>query len=181
MHKEKTDKVPKDDPLPNHPFAILGFGEVLLLVSLALDGLTGAVQDKMNATHEKKSHHKKVHTMMYNMNLWSCILLFLAILVTGEVFEYFIFAQKYPQVIWYMILLSICGCIGQHFIFTTITTFGPLACSIITTSRKFFTILGSVFLFGNALSPMQWIGSTLVFIGLALDSKFGKETHKVKG
>jgi UDP-galactose transporter B1 len=39
--------------------------------------------------------------------------------------------------------------------------------------------LGSVFLFGNPMSSKQWIGSILVFIGLAIDSKYGKEI-KVK-
>jgi hypothetical protein len=42
MHKEDNKK--KDDPLPNHPYALLGFGEILLLISLAMDGLTGAIQ-----------------------------------------------------------------------------------------------------------------------------------------
>ncbi len=68
----------------------------------------------------------------------------------------------------------------KHFIFTTITTFGPLACSIITTTRKFFTILGSVIIFNNALQPLQWIGVIFVFIGLLADHKYGKEVKKVK-
>jgi len=163
-----------DDPLPNHPYALIGFGEALLLISLAMDGLTGAIQDKMNANH--KTHP---HTMMYNMNLWSCVYLFGAIMATGEVIEFMIFVQKFPFVIWNMLLLSVLGAVGQHFIFTTITSFGPLKCSIITTTRKFFTILGSVIIFKNPMSPVQWLGSVLVFLGLALDTRFGKEIkHK---
>jgi UDP-galactose transporter B1 len=74
MHKgDKGDKRPPlDDPLPNHPYALIGFGEALLLLSLAMDGLTGAVQDKMNGNHKTNPH-----TMMYNMNLWSCLYLFI--------------------------------------------------------------------------------------------------------
>lgn len=74
MHKDKTKKI--DDPLPNHPYALIGFGEALLLISLAMDGLTGAIQDKMNANHRTDSH-----TMMYNMNKWSCIYLFVGKLI----------------------------------------------------------------------------------------------------
>lgn len=48
------------------------------------------------------------------------------------------------------------------FIFLTVTEFGPLPCSIITTTRKFFTVLASVILFGNVLSGRQWIGTILV-------------------
>lgn len=56
------------------------------------------------------------------------------------------------------------------------TNFGPLACSIATTTRKFFTILASVVIFGHSLLTRQWIGTVLVFIGLALDTVYGKET-----
>ena len=69
MRKESSTK---DDPLPNHQFALLGFGEILLLISLAMDGLTGAIQDQMNSNHRTDPHK-----MMYNMNLWSCFYLFI--------------------------------------------------------------------------------------------------------
>lgn len=170
MFKDQKQKVPLDDPLPNHPYALLGFGECLLLVSLAMDGLTGAIQDKMNLSHKTNPHF-----MMYNMNLWSCLWLFLVVIVTGEIFEFIIFAKRFPFVLGLLLILSVLASIGQHFIFTTITTFGPLTCSIITTTRKFFTILGSVFLFGNPMSGKQWLGAILVFVGLAIDSKYGKE------
>lgn len=47
----------------------------------------------------------------------------------------------------------------------TVVSFGPLTCSIVTTTRKFFTILGSVILFGNVMTSLQWIGTVLVFLG----------------
>lgn len=47
----------------------------------------------------------------------------------------------------------------------TVVYFGPLTCSIITTTRKFFTILASVILFANPISSMQWVGTVLVFLG----------------
>ena len=46
-----------------------------------------------------------------------------------------------------------------------VSEFGPLPCSIVTTTRKFFTVLGSVIFFGNELSKRQWIGTSLVFSG----------------
>jgi UDP-galactose transporter B1 len=51
---------------------------------------------------------------------------------------------------------------------------------VITTTRKFFTILGSVIIFNNPMSPKQWLGSVLVFVGLAIDSKYGKEIRENK-
>jgi len=65
--------------------------------------------------------------------------------------------------------------VWQHFIFVTISTFGPLTCSIITTTRKFFTILSSVILYQHPITVVQWFGTILVFVGLLLDTVFGKE------
>eukprot|EP00461_Guttulinopsis_vulgaris_P004048 UN04049 len=42
--------------------------------------------------------------------------------------------------------------------------------TIITTTRKFFSILASVFWFGHTLEMMQWIGVIAVFAGIGLDS-----------
>jgi solute carrier family 35 (UDP-galactose transporter), member B1 len=105
---QKHSKTVAEDPLPNHPYALLGYGEILLLISLALDGLTGAIQDKMNA-----SYTTHTHTMMYYMNIWSCLWLLLAIVLTGECFEFIVFAQKYNYVLLYLFLLSFLSAIGQ--------------------------------------------------------------------
>lgn len=166
----KKDHVAKES---NNDKPLIGFGEILLLLSLAADGLTGAVQDKMNSQHRTDPHQ-----MMYNMNFWSTLYLAVAILGSGEIVEFLVFVSKYQSVLGYMALLSVCGSVGQHFIFSTITAFGPLRCSLVTTTRKFFTVLGSVFLFNNPISSKQWIGVALVFIGLAIDSKYGKEIKK---
>ena len=58
---------------------------------------------------------------------------------------------------------------GQTFIFYTLKHFNSLVLATITTTRKFFTILASVFLFGHALISEQWIGVALVFLGLVLE------------
>jgi len=44
-----------------------------------------------------------------------------------------------------------------------------LTTSLITTTRKFFTIIASVVLFGHAVNALQWIGVVAVFAGLGYD------------
>ena len=39
-----------------------------------------------------------------------------------------------------------------------------------TTTRKFFTILFSVFAYGHVLSGQQWFGVLLVFLGLSVEA-----------
>jgi len=60
--------------------------------------------------------------------------------------------------------------LGQLFIFYTIHTFDALICSIITTTRKFFTFLASVIYFGHPLTIWQWVGVAAVFTGLIWDT-----------
>lgn len=149
----------------------IGIGEMLLILSLSMDGLTGAVQERMKSDHQTKSGH-----MMYKMNLWSTFYLLLATVATGELGRFYEFIGRHPSIIYDICLFSSLSAIGQLFIFLTVSEFGPLPCSIITTTRKFFTVLISVFLFGNKLTTTQWMGTSLVFTGLALDAIFGKSS-----
>ncbi|XP_050531800.1 solute carrier family 35 member B1 [Daktulosphaira vitifoliae] len=155
--------------------SILGLGEILLILSLTMDGVTGAIQERMRSESKTKSTH-----MMINMNLWSMLFLGIALIVTGQIFEFIGFVQRYPQLIVHLMMFSIFSALGQFFIFWTVSDFGPLPCSIVTTTRKFFTVLASVLLFGNPMLTRQWIATIVVFTGLFLDSFYGKQTVKTK-
>jgi len=152
---------------------LVGVGEILLLISLTCDGLTGAVQERMKLEHATKSGH-----MMLAMNKWSCGYLALALLGSGEGMEFVSFIQRHPAVIWQLATFSVASALGQFFIFMCVSEFGPLPCSIITTTRKFFTVLGSVIMFGNTLLSHQWVGAVLVFCGIFLDGAYGKQKPK---
>ena len=55
-------------------FFHLGIGELLLLVSLTCDGLTGAVQERMKAEHQTKSGHMmQVGDVAFKINRLSLI------------------------------------------------------------------------------------------------------------
>jgi solute carrier family 35 (UDP-galactose transporter), member B1 len=65
-----------------------------------------------------------------------------------------------------IMLLATLAASGQFFIFYTIQEFSPIVCATITTTRKFFTILASVYKYGHVLSFGQWASVGLVFFGL---------------
>lgn len=146
-----------------------GWGELLLIVSLTLDGLTGAVQERMRSESCTEAHH-----MMFAVNRWSILYLGVAIAFTGEAIMFLAFVGRHPQVVWNILLFGLTSAVGQNFIFMTVTEFGSLTCSVVTTTRKFFTILFSVLFFGNSLITRQWLGVGLVFTGLTLDALYGK-------
>lgn len=146
-----------------------GLGELLLFLSLSMDGLTGAIQERMRASSAPSGQY-----MMLSMNFWSTIMLTIALLLSGEGWAFLQFTHRHPELIQHLIGLSICGALGQLFIFMMVSHFGPLACSVVTTTRKFFTVLFSVIFFGNPLVSRQWFGAILVFTGLFADMVTGK-------
>jgi len=148
----------------------LGIGELLLGFSLLLDGVTGAIQEKMRAESATKPY-----PMMLKMNLWSILVLGLAVFITGEIFQFVSFIHRHPSIISHLLSFAFASALGQNFIFMTISYFGPLVCSLVTTTRKFFTILASVIFFGNAMTNRQVGGTALVFAGLLGDAIFAKK------
>uniref|UniRef100_A0A1I8F414 UAA transporter n=1 Tax=Macrostomum lignano TaxID=282301 RepID=A0A1I8F414_9PLAT len=146
-------------PDTDHSF---GFGEFLLLVSLLCDGLTGLVQDRICLKHNSVSSF----AMMFQMNFCR------SNRRTASVRR---IRRAIPHRTVDILLFSLCSALGQLFIFATVVNYGPLNCSLVTTTRKFFTILGSVILFGHPLTNRQWLGTCLVFVGL-----FGESLVKRK-
>ncbi|XP_050360668.1 solute carrier family 35 member B1 homolog [Nymphalis io] len=155
--------------LPHGDFHGIGIGEVLLLLSLTMDGLTGAVQERI-----KTESSPTAYSMMLNTNWWSAIISTVGVLVTEEIFKFGTFVTQHPEIIIYLVAFALTGALGQLFIFYMVSEFGPLPCSVVTTTRKFFTVLASVIIFGNVLYTRQWIGAALVFTGLFLDIFYNK-------
>lgn len=98
----------KDKPSSNNEMSGIGVGEILLILSLLCDGLTGAVQERMKAEHQTKGIH-----MMMAMNLWSILFLGLALIGTGEMFAFLSFVQRHPNVLWQLTTASIASAFGQ--------------------------------------------------------------------
>lgn len=129
------------------------------------------------------------------INAFSAVFLFVGATVTGEIAEFYDFALKYPDVFWKIGTAAIVGSFGQIFIFMMISQFGPLPwfvtflnlqilssilndftfSSIVTTTRKFFTVLISVIFMRNPLTVRQSIATAIVFAALFADAFFGKK------
>eukprot|EP01129_Flabellula_baltica_P002676 TRINITY_DN12497_c0_g1_i1.p1 TRINITY_DN12497_c0_g1~~TRINITY_DN12497_c0_g1_i1.p1 ORF type:complete len:313 (-),score=41.68 TRINITY_DN12497_c0_g1_i1:33-971(-) len=152
-----------DDPL----------GYIMLVGSLLCDGLTANFQEKFRNRDGRKPD--AYHLMFYN-NFWSLGIIAIYIL-SGVIFglgtvEGIEFCYRNPSVVVDLALLGIVGAIGEMFIFYMLDTFGSLTTSIITTMRKFLTILASVIWYGHTLSVTQWGYVILVFSGLIADRYF---------
>ena len=75
-------------------------------------------------------------------------------------------------------LFCLCSSVGQIFIYAVLHQYGSLVLAVVTTTRKFFTILVSVLLSGRALSLPEWASVAVVFSGITLDIYFTKYARK---
>ncbi len=151
----------------------LGLG--LIGLSLMLDAVTGGLQDRVKMrTKELNPAIKGARPSMHESMLWTnasgCAVALLLALVTGHLFGGISFCRKHPEVFSAILVYSIASAVGQNFVYYTLTQFNPLVLTTVTTTRKIFSTLFSVFRNpANSLAPMQWAGCSLVFGGLIGD------------
>ncbi|XP_010242408.1 PREDICTED: UDP-galactose/UDP-glucose transporter 3 [Nelumbo nucifera] len=145
------------------PNAPLGYG--LCFLNLAFDGFTNATQDSLTARYPKTS----AWDIMLGMNLWGTIynMVYMFGWPHGSGYEAIRFCKQHPEAAWDIFVYCLCGAVGQNFIFLTISRFGSLANTTITTTRKFVSIVVSSLLSGNPLSKKQWGSVFMVFSGLS--------------
>lgn len=144
-------------------------GIALLIFSLAMDGVLGAVQDRIKAKYAPTFRQ-----MMLSFSAWCCIITAIIVIVTGEIVQVYHFANRHPNVLLHLLILGVAAAIGQIFIFTMVSSFGSLACSVTTTVRKFFSVVFSIIFFQNPSTLIQWVGAVVVFLALLGDAFYGK-------
>ena len=143
-------------------------GLLLLLGSLCLDGVTSSNQKPYRKEFSENSIAGALK-MMLHTNVWAVLHLGVVALATNDLFTGAAYCADHPELYAPIVKFGLCSALGQIFIFLTITGPGPLACSTITTTRKFFTILISVLMRPeNSLTNEQWTGVGLVFSGLGM-------------
>ncbi|CAG8624389.1 14312_t:CDS:1 [Cetraspora pellucida] len=142
------------------------YGIILLSINLLIDGITNSTQDQIFYKYKISGQQ-----MMFFMNLFSGFLMFCWLLNpwNQELFNALTFCKLHPNIIIDILLFSLCGALGQCFIFFTLHNFGSLFLVTITVTRKFFTVLLSVFLFNHILNIGQWFSVGFVFLGIGLE------------
>ncbi|KAK4106638.1 UAA-domain-containing protein [Parathielavia hyrcaniae] len=173
------------------------WGMLLLGVNLLFDGLTNSTQDYIFQTFRGYTGPQ----MMAANNLLGSALTggylvlspwlvqtpvgeWLGMDVTGagagELKAALGFLARHPAV-WRDVLgFALCGCVGQVFIFHTLSTFSSVLLVTVTVTRKMFTMILSVIAFGHRLSQMQWLGVALVFGGIGVEAQIARREKLAK-
>jgi UDP-galactose transporter B1 len=152
------------------------YGLALIAASLLMDMVTGGLQDKVKLRTKQLNplvqgpKRPSMHESMLWTNLSGLIIAVLLAAATGQLFGGAKFCMDHPECMYAIIVYSLSSAVGQNFVYFTLTQFNPLVLTTVTTTRKIFSTLYSVFRNpDNSLNSMQWGGTMMVFGGLLGD------------
>jgi UDP-galactose transporter B1 len=151
-------------------------GLAYIALSLTCDGLTGGVQNRLKKECSTRGVKAKPYDMMFWTNLYMALAASAIALYFGEIQTGLAFCANNPVILSKIMKFAICSAVGQSFIFYTISNFDPLVCTTVTTTRKVFSVLLSIFTKGHPMSPQGWAGIGLASAGILseLQDKGGK-------
>jgi len=141
-------------------------GVFFIIMSLVLDGVTAGFQKRLKAETAKVGVKPKPYDFMFWTNLFMALTAIVIALGLGEVQTGITYCTENPEILSKIVKFAVCSAVGQSFIFYTIANFDPLVLSTVTTTRKIFSVLLSIFLKGHALSGTGWSGIALACGGI---------------
>ena len=159
MGKKKSSKEAHDSLL----------GVFYILLSLALGGVTGGYQKRLQRDCEAINIVPKQYDFMFWTNLFMCGTAIFIGLVVGDLHTGVAYCMENPEILSKILQFSACSAVGQSFVFYTLANFDPLITATVTTSRKLFSVLISVLFKGNPVSPIGWLGLLLAGIGILME------------
>lgn len=165
MGKKKSSKVSS------------GVGLGFIAASLACDGITGGLQKRLKQKSLSLGVKAKPYDFMYWTNAFMAVTAGIIALVLGEMSSGLGFCTSNPVIFNKILKFALCSAVGQSFIFYTISNFDPLVCTTVTTTRKVFSVLLSIFINGHPMSKQGWVGIGLASAGILselLDKAFKK-------
>lgn len=155
-------------------------GVVYIVTSLVLDGVTAGFQKRLKTETAKVNVKPKPYDFMFWTNLFMCLTAVVIAGALGEVHTGLAFCTANPEILSNIIKFAICSAVGQSFIFYTIANFDPLVLSTVTTTRKIFSVLLSIFLKGHSLSMMGWSGIGMACCGILSELQAKMSAKKKK-
>jgi len=156
-------------------------GVAYIVLSLVLDGVTAGFQKRLKVATAAAGAKPKPYDFMFWTNLFMCLTAVVIATGLGEMTSGLAFCTANPEIFSKIGQFAVCSAVGQSFIFYTIANFDPLVLSTVTTTRKIFSVLLSIFLKGHSLSMTGWSGIAMACAGILseMQSKMsgGKKAH----
>ena len=159
-------------------------GLLFILGSLTMDGLAGGAQERLKKDSQVTGKYPTSWDNMFWTNTFMALTAVVIAGVFGELATGYKFCSENPEIFKMIAKFCACSAFGQTFIFFVIANFDSLTCTTVTTTRKVFSVLLSIFLKGHSLSTLGWGGLALASAGILseLEDKYkaGKKKPEEK-
>mmetsp|Transcript_2637 Transcript_2637/g.5562 ORF Transcript_2637/g.5562 Transcript_2637/m.5562 type:complete len:334 (+) Transcript_2637:335-1336(+) len=155
-------------------------GVFYIVLSLVLDGVTAGFQKRLKTETAKVGVKPKPYDFMFWTNLFMCLTAVAIAGICGEIQTGGAYLLANPEIMSKIARFATCSAVGQSFIFYTIANFDPLILSTVTTTRKIFSVLLSIFLKGHSLSLTGWSGIGLSVSGILSELQAKASSKKSK-
>mmetsp|Transcript_54010 Transcript_54010/g.99418 ORF Transcript_54010/g.99418 Transcript_54010/m.99418 type:complete len:342 (-) Transcript_54010:108-1133(-) len=149
------------------------YGLLLLLVFLALDGLTSTFQEKLF-----KEHKTSKYNQMFYINVFSASVSMVALIFSGQLMPALAFCTNHPAFLGDTALLSASATTSQFFIYSQVKEFGALVFAATMNVRQVVSILVSYCHYGHKITSQQMLALFLVFSALFYKSYAGLAAKK---
>jgi len=151
-------------------------GISLLALYLVADSFTSQYQSRVYKTYPTVDQFQ----MMFAVNSWAIMFTLSALLLSDELWITVAFLQRNPEAVFDNVTIAVTSATGQLFIFYTIREFGPIAFTIIMTTRQMFSMLISMAVFGHPVPSVAVLGAVVVFTTLFVRIKRKLDENRKK-
>eukprot|EP00438_Fugacium_kawagutii_P014752 Skav202476 [mRNA] locus=scaffold149:659381:660385:+ [translate_table: standard] len=143
-------------------------GLILLLLFLALDGITSPMQEKLF-----KEYGLSKYDQILWVNLCSATVSMITLMITGSLLSSIRFCGRHPTLMGDAVTLSIAQVSSQWFILSQVEDFGAVVFAATMNVRQLFSIMASYIEYGHYITGLQVLSLCLVFGALFFKSYDG--------
>lgn len=136
-------------------------GFVLLAVSVTCEALFSDSQAYLKVYFKPTMNH-----LIYSVNLIGVIYSFSVLIFRGQLSQSVKFCFKHTEILRDITIFSTLTVLGQISIYYVVLNFKQHMFPLISTTRKVFTVLLSIYIYEHPMNVYLWIGLVLVFGGL---------------
>mmetsp|Transcript_23032 Transcript_23032/g.41094 ORF Transcript_23032/g.41094 Transcript_23032/m.41094 type:complete len:375 (+) Transcript_23032:170-1294(+) len=136
-------------------------GLAFMCMYICFDCFTSQWQDKVYVKYGRANVDP--YQMMLGVNSSAILMTTTGLIVNGDIPKIIEFFKANPTVLQYNIITAITSATGQLFIYTTIKEFGPIAFTVIMTTRQMLSICISSIIFQHPMSVKALCGAVIVF------------------
>lgn len=114
----------------------------------------------------KITYKPTINHLMFTVNIMTTLICIIGLVIKGDLIDSLKYCKSHPLVVLDIVLISVLQVLGQVSIYFIVLNFKQHIFPLVSTTRKVFTVLLSIFIFNHKMNGYQWCALILVFGGM---------------